>query len=210
MPKALTWPRPSIIVPLVSGLRWNLPSLGHVDAISASCVFQNVIAVLGKDPTVTYSMTIRLRGIVELARYSGGTNDGAFWQVGGTGLTAVTLPSAVPAIGAANGGPNATRNVYKLIIGTPPQTFYVNRMNDINGDPASTGYDPYHTYVIDYQPAAISIQGGSFIQMTADPSDGFERQNQDATGQPNLIAGIPPYPAAYDGQFCQLDVLSVV
>lgn len=209
MPKARNWPRPSSIIPLVSGLRWNLPSLASIDVISAACAFQNVIAVLGGNPATTYTITIRLRGIMELARYSGGTNDGAFWQVGGTGLTAVTLPSPVPIIGSPNGGANVARNVYKLIVGNPPQTFYVNRMNDINGDPASSGYDPYHTYVVDYN-QSFSIQGGSFIQMTADPSDGFERKNQDYQGNPNLIVGITPYPAAYNGQFCQLDVVSIV
>jgi hypothetical protein len=39
--------------------------------------------------------------------------------------------------------------------------------------------------------------------------DGFQLANRDAAGNPIVIAGVPPAPTAFDGQFIQMEVLSV-
>lgn len=188
-----------------SGLRWELKNLGATSILGGSCSKVTVLGEMPGDPTRTYNVAIRLRGVVELAVYTGGTNDGAFFQTGGA-LASITLPSPVPLIGAADGGSNLARNVYSLTIGNPPTTYYVNAMASSAGDVGAR--DPYRTMVIDYT-KTIPIVGGSSVTMVADPSDGLERLNQDANLAPNLVPGVPPYPAAYDGQFCQLDVVGV-
>lgn len=176
----------------LGGLRWELPDTGVIDSLSCNCVLFQTSTVLEGDPSHTYQITFRFRGVVELTNYAGGTNDGAFLQIGGT------HPATPPA-------GNNLRNEYKLIIGNPQATYFLNRMANVNGDVGAT--DPFHPVVIDYT-ATIPIQGGSLVTLIADPIDGAERLNKDANGNPWIVPGVPPYPAAYDGQFCQLDIVA--
>ncbi|HEY0253423.1 MAG TPA: hypothetical protein VGC41_17940, partial [Kofleriaceae bacterium] len=61
---------------------------------------------------------------------------------------------------------------------------------------------------LDYQ-HVVPIDGGATVTLTADPQDGAEVQNIDTSGTPIVVPDIAPAPAAYDGQFVQMDVISI-
>jgi hypothetical protein len=54
------------------------------------------------------------------------------------------------------------------------------------------------------------MQSSASVSLSADTVDGIEITNLDANGNPIVVPGIPPAPAAYDGQFIQMDVINVV
>jgi len=134
----------------------------------------------------SYVLAIRVRGVVEQDSYSGETAGGAqgtnasFFVFGGT-------PS------------NSQWNSYSLAVSSPAKTAYLN-----NGA-------ANHDYVdgIDYK-ARLAANAGATITLDSASSDTSIVKNRDqANGTPIVIASIPPAPAAYDGQFIQVDVESV-
>ncbi|MBK7585381.1 MAG: hypothetical protein IPI67_34970 [Myxococcales bacterium] len=81
--------------------------------------------------------------------------------------------------------------------------------------------DPLNTYamnagsagvqycsMIDYQ-ATILVKGGAKVELDGDPLDGEQLRNFDAVSSPIVVANIPPAPSPFDGQFVQLDVVSI-
>jgi hypothetical protein len=99
----------------------------------------------------------------------------------------------------------------------------------IGGSPEDVGYniyalrvsDPFETYYLNAGASgarriypvssahSIRVQGGATLTMVGDPVDGAEIINTDGDGGTNVVPGVPPAPAAFDGQFLQMDVLSV-
>ncbi|MCA9709747.1 MAG: hypothetical protein KDK70_28165, partial [Myxococcales bacterium] len=68
--------------------------------------FVEDMGMLAADPTVTFAVTLRLRGVVEEKAYSGGVSDG-LWNEGGSPV-------------------NDPWNIYALTISDPAQTYYLN------------------------------------------------------------------------------------
>jgi hypothetical protein len=102
-----------------------------------------------------------------------------YWQIGG----------APPA--------GSTINVYALVVSSPPATYYVNQ-----------GVSHRLTVGIDYT-ETIAITAGATVTLLADSRDAFELRNLDSSGNPIVVPDIPPAPDAFDGQFVQMDVVSV-
>lgn len=172
-------------VPIASqftGLRWELPCLAPGSEKSCSTPGLTIkTATIGGQPGVTYDVRMRFRGVVETEGYSGGSNDGAYFQIGGAPI-------------------EDGWNIYKLEISAPPQTYFLNR---------GKGGLRY-CFPIDYS-ATVQMAGGATVTMTADPVDGATEEivNVGQNGKPIVIDGIPPAPKAFDGQFIQVDVTSV-
>jgi hypothetical protein len=166
----------------LSGLQWVLPSTGAaVNGIMPCLSSSNVVAINGGDPTVTYNLTFRFRGVVEQKTYNGGTNDGAFFQIGGA---------------PAGDG----YNVYKLTISSPAQTYYLNR-----GTSGQT-----LCYPIDYQ-KTLPVNGGATVTLFADSVDNNEVWNSSTNPPvqtPISVPGITSPTQPFNGQFVQMDVLS--
>jgi hypothetical protein len=166
----------------LSGLRWEIPCTGPNqgnNVCSAPGPVQTSTVLAGQAGR-TYDVTLRFRGVIEQHTYTGGTNDGAYFQIGG-------VPSA------------DGFNVYELDISDPPSTYYLNRgMSFI-----------YWCFPIDYT-ATIPMAAGATVTLRGDARDGAEIVNTDPNNMPIVIPDIPPAPAAYDGQFIQMDVRSVV
>ena len=97
--------------------------------------------------------------------------------------------------GTVNGDPY---NVYRLAVSSPAQTFYIN---------AGTSYIT-NTFALDYQ-QTFRVDAGATVTLYADAVDSAEIRNLDATGTPISIPGVA-VAQPYDGQFVQLDVVSVV
>jgi hypothetical protein len=90
-------------------------------------------------------------------------------------------------------------NAYSLEVASPQAVYFLNA--------GQSG--PRRTFPVDYT-RTIPLRGGSLLTLVANPRDGAELINTDGDGGTNVIPGIPPAPLAFDGQFLQLDVVSVV
>lgn len=91
-----------------------------------------------------------------------------------------------------------TYNVYALEVSDPPGTVYLNAGTSGSGRP----------FTIDYS-ATVTIAAGATVTLTATAIDGVEHKNLDVDDVAMVVADVPPAPDAYDGQFIQMDVVSV-
>jgi hypothetical protein len=140
---------------------------------------QTIVKTLGGDASKTYDVTLRVRGLTEPNKYKNGTLQGERFYVGGT-----------------TDSPGYTS--YMMTVADPPQHFFFN-------------YSPTTGHVhfkLDYQ-VKVKMRGGSRVTFDVDGDgsvpDGHQVSNFDQT----VVPDIPPAPMAYDGQFVQLDVVSV-
>ena len=156
--------------------------------------FLNVI-VLG-NPTVTYDVKLRIRGLLEPRRYTGGAlHDPAnkWFYAGG-----------VPDTLRANNG--QAYNIYKISVSDPEQDYYLNCDTDNH---LGSGYMPSHSiYKVDYT-VTIPAKGGSFISVITDDEAGSGMINN-ADNQ--IVEGIPSglIEQPWDGQFFYIEVESIV
>lgn len=93
---------------------------------------------------------------------------------------------------------NAGWNRYSISVTSPAQTYHLNH--------GSTNI--LHCFAIDYE-QTIPIAGGATVTVYGDAMDGQQVLNVDEGGTPIVIPGVVPAPQAYDGQFIQIDVVSM-
>jgi hypothetical protein len=141
----------------------------------------------GGDPALTYEVTLRFRGVLEARHYEGGTPRGEHFHAGGS--------------------PQAQTLGYGTIllsITAPPQTYYLN--SDERGGMVPPVFTIDHT-------ETILIQGGAQVRLLWDDPDCRIIRNcisPTATPcQPFVVPGIAPAPGSFDGEFAQMDVVSV-
>ena len=178
----------------LQGLRWNLPCIApNSDTVCGTNPPTTLSATLKGDANVTYAVTLRLRGIVEQKTYAGNSSPDGGVAEGGMNSSFFTV-DGLPA--------SDDWNIYKLTVSDPALTAYVN-----SGQSAHYYVDP-----IDYT-VTISMKGGATVTLLADPVDvsHYEIKNVSlADGGPIVVPGVPPAPNPFDGQFVQMDVVSVV
>jgi hypothetical protein len=124
-------------------------------------------------------------------------------------MVTVRIRGAMEAIGYTGGAANSdgwvvggapsdtVNNYYEMAVTSPPQNYFLN-----NGVPAA------HSYSYDYT-ASFPVDGDATIVFEANGQDGLQWANDDADQQPITFSGVTTNPQPYDGQFAQLDVLSV-
>ena len=180
-------------------LRWELPCTGpggptfcptQVDGGDV----QVVSATLGGTTGQTYAVTLHVRGVAEKKAYVEDEAGAAPQTAGAEGLANAQqfVSGGVP--------DNSSSNIYELQVSDPPGVYF------LNSGVSSIQY----TWWVDYS-VTIPIKGGATVTMTANAVDNIESANNNGVdGGPVLVPGVPPYPQAYDGQFMQLDVDSVV
>jgi hypothetical protein len=165
----------------LNGLRWELRcEPGGSPRIACGTTPKAIVAAtLRGSQDQHYLVELRFRGVVEEKSYTGGSNDGAHWQIGGA-------PERDP------------YNVYSLRISDPPQMFYLNRGRSFRSE----------CLQIDYT-KSIEMRGGTSVELIAESIDNQEIVNRDSDGRAIVVSGVPPDPKVFDGQFIQMDVLSV-
>jgi hypothetical protein len=89
-------------------------------------------------------------------------------------------------------------NIYSLEVEQPPTVYFLN----------AGGSGPRRTFPLE-ETHTLPMRGGTHVTITGDPVDGAEIINRDGDGGTNVIPGIPPAPLPFDGQFLQVDVVSV-
>jgi len=180
-------------------LRWDLPCTMPGSPFCQTVVdgsdVQVVSTTLGGAPGQTYAVTLHFRGVVEQKTYFGDGDAGAPQTAGAEGLANAQFFVS----GGADNGDSA--NVYEMQVSDPPGVYFLNSgLSQINNN----------TWWLDYT-ATIPMTAGATVTMTADAKDDNEVANANGVdGGPVLVPGVPPYPQPFDGQFIQMDVVSVL
>lgn len=183
----------------LSGKRIELPCVAGADVVTELCqtvedrathcpvggkLSKQTIQVGGAAEAL-YSITLRIRGVLEPRTYVGGKDAGNHFYVGGTGQQ----PS--------------NYNTYSIVVSSPAQTFYLNADSKAEG---------YRVFTLDHEKAIVVAGGASITLQVLDPDCAMVKNCQSAEANvctPYVVTGVPPAPSAYNGQFVQLDVVSV-
>jgi len=91
-----------------------------------------------------------------------------------------------------------TWNVYSLEISSPPLLAYVNAggTNELVCEP------------VDFT-RTVRVAAGAEVRLRAQSINGLEMDNVGRDGSPILVDGVAPFPAPYQGQFVQMDVIGL-
>ncbi|HXC51522.1 MAG TPA: LamG domain-containing protein [Candidatus Limnocylindrales bacterium] len=163
----------------VAGLRWEIPCMNSIGPNVCSC---------GNDFVDSATLLGDVNTVYDVQfRFRGvveqktytGGDKDGLFLAGGT-------PAADP------------YNVYKLEISNPPSTYYLNA--------GTTGIE--RCWLLDVT-HTIPIKGGATLTLEAHAIDSAEIKNRDDASQPIIPPGVPPAPDPYNGQFIQMDVISV-
>jgi hypothetical protein len=162
----------------LTGARWLLPCTNNLGNNNCNCPAPQIQMVTLMGDATRWTVTVRVRGIMEAIGYSGGTPGTDGWYVGGN----------------PNDGAN---NVYRVDVSSPPQHYWLNR-----GTPTAR-----RSFLYDYE-ATLLIDGNATVTFSSSGQDTLQWGNYDGASQPMTIAGITGIPQPYDGQFAYLDVLA--
>jgi hypothetical protein len=164
----------------LDGLRWELPCLERVQAdICATHDEMRTATDLEGEPGARYAVTVHVRGVVEEKSYTTGV-----WRDG---------------LVQRDGAPIAGDwNVYALEISDPPARYF------LNGGTAGA----FHVVRLDAR-FTFEARAGATVTLVATAFDGLQIPNIDRTGEPLYVPDVAPWPAAFDGQFIQLDVVHI-
>ena len=158
-------------------------SAGVQSCPAAGTQFADKTVTIGGPPGQLLTVELQFRGIMEPNVYSGGTSDGDGFYVGGGG-----------------GG---HRDIAAIHVSAPEQVYYLNSVPSTEG--------PHYALEIDYV-KKIEVSAGATIHLTGGDLDCITDKNckQGADPcEPIVVPEVPPYPASFDGNFIQMDVLSV-
>jgi hypothetical protein len=188
------------VVASLDGLRWELACLGPIRADGFTCdsppSFTTSTQVHGADGG-RYDVVLHFRGVVEQRTYTAAADGGAIGAQADGGLNPEFF---VEGSTVATSDPY---NVYTLSVdypvsGRPTKLFRLN-----------SGVSYLHACDrIDYF-ATIAVEAGSTLLLTADSIESSIVANLDTLGQPFVVPDVPPAPQPFDGQFVQIDVVSV-
>lgn len=172
------------------GLNWQLPCLSDPSGGNCQCATSTTNQITLQAAAGTrWNITFRIRGVIETKNYSGGTNDGQFWQVGGSPVSDAS-------------------NWYELSISSPPQVYYINRTWGSFPPPTGGGTTPY---AVDYQ-KTFEVDAGATITMTT--SSGTDNRELSNIGNAQATNDNPAFPIVvnqpYNGQFAQIDAVQIV
>jgi hypothetical protein len=164
----------------------------------------------GGDPSVTYNVTLHVRGIMEGYWYTGGMLDptsktfytGGVPTIGGFSSACKNKTSELPFMLPQEITPTDNCwngfNMFALTVSAPSQHYYLNYTAEKNGD-----RPPHAVYQSDYT-VTIPIQGQAKLEFYIIGSDEHECYNFD-----HVITGVTTSPSPYIGDFVQFDVMSV-
>jgi hypothetical protein len=134
---------------------------------------------IGGSNTTTYDVTLRVRGLTEPNIYTGGTLNPPRFYVGGRTT-------------------QAGYTAYSLSVTDPPQVYFFNHDSSVG----------HFVFQLDYE-VVIPMRGGTTVTFDVNGQssvpDGHGVSNRDSV----VVAGVPPAPDPFNGQFVQFDVVDV-
>lgn len=169
----------------LAGLRWDLPCVTPLSTAPEYVCITTVDVVrstrISGPATQLYELKLRIRGVVETKRYTGGVSESGSIVRGG-------IPD------------DDSWNVYRLQVSAPSQLWYLN--SAVSGE--------YVCHAVD-QLLTVRATGGATFTLFASAvdADRTEIRNRQEDAGTITVPGVPPFPAAFDGQFLQMDVESI-
>jgi len=160
---------------------FNLPPSGTCP--NGGYTFVDKTVTFAGTPGSTYSVALRIHGIVEPREYSGGTDTGDHFAIGGT-------PSGDTGFAT-----------YGLTTSSPAATYYLNRNAEVG-----------HWVMPVDASKTIEIEGGATIRFSANDPNCLAAANCDRSANPYPCKPYPTpeiVPNPYDGQFLIVDVVSI-
>lgn len=167
------------VAALLDGLRWELPC--GVDTSATVCEASTF-------PTVTAALTGNPATTYQVTLRFRGVVEQKTYE-GGTTYDYFNVGGTPPTDGY---------NVYQMHVSSPEGDYFLNA--------GTSGIE--RSWLIDYE-QTIPMNGGATVTLTADAQDGAEIKNVDGDGAPIVVPEIVPAPAAYNGQFVQMDVTAI-
>ena len=163
--------------------------------LSADQESSRLDVTLAGDPGTTYAVKLRVRGLLEPRRYSGGAlvDESNPWLYAG---------GAADPLRKNNG---QAYNIYQIAVSEPAQHYFLNRDTK---DHLGGGYGPSHTtFKVDY-PLTLKVKGGATISVITDDEKGSGMINN---ADQNVVDGVPAnlIQQPWDGQFFYLEVESI-
>jgi hypothetical protein len=165
-----------------TGLQWLLPCGSSISPVicATSASASDVATMVGTTGAI-YSASFRIRGVVELCNYTGGSDtNSSFAKKDPTGNTSFLV------------------NQYKMIVSNPSATYVLNH-----------GTFDFNSHALDYI-LTIPVAGGATITFEADTIDGQQAKNNsnvsvtdDDISKPIVVT------QPYNGQFLQCDAKSI-
>jgi hypothetical protein len=134
---------------------------------------------LGGEPSQIYDVGLRVRGNTEPNTYVGGKLEQGRFYVGGKTST-----------------PGYT--AYMMTVSDPPQTYFFNYN-------ATTGH--LH-FLLDYQ-VSVPMRGGATVTFEVNGGSSVPDGHGVSNRERLVVPGVPPAPDPFNGQFVQVDVVSV-
>lgn len=171
---------------------------------------QHVTVTLAGDASVTYVVSLRVRGVVERYWYEGGALDqesdgfyvGGVPTVGGFASAcknqASSLPFALPDAMAPEDGCFNGFNVFGMHVSAPEQHYFLNYTADKDND-----RPPHAVYAQDYT-VTIEAKGLATLDFYVIGSDEHQCYNHT-----EILDGVELPMSPYIGQFLQFDVVAV-
>jgi hypothetical protein len=141
------------------------------------------MATIGGQIGVVYDVTLRIRGVLEPKVYTGGTAETNHFYVGG---------AATPSL----------YNAFGIEVSSPPQTYFLNYDEGLG--------ESYRVFAVDHT-KVIKMMGGATVTLAISDADCTLVRNCTSFAgpcSPYVIPDVAPS-AGYDGQFAQIDVVSV-
>jgi hypothetical protein len=153
----------------------------------AAMTLPPINSTMGGDSSLTYAVTLRLRGLVEPHTFSGPSGS-------------LEQETAAPYfITSSEGTPDdIPYALFSIQVAEPALTYYANAFYTIDGE------FHHRLFAIDYT-AELRVRGGATV--TFRYADGNDEQV--ANFNDVVVPGVPPAPAVFNGQFLQFDVVAV-
>ncbi len=186
----------------LDGLEWYVPCT----SVGSSCSANDppvVAATLSGTSGAVYDVTLHFRGVVEEKTYTLNPID-AGPDAGDAGANGPVATGTNASFFVTNATPAGdTYNVYSLSV-TPPGAGTPSLVAYLNDGTSGIA----QCWLVDYT-VTLPIQGGASIQLTATTVDAQEISNHDGNGDPIAVPGLTFDGGTFDGQFIEMDVVSV-
>jgi hypothetical protein len=187
----------------LEGLEWYVPCTSGSGTSCSASDPPVVSATLNGASGVAYAVTLQFRGVVEEKTYFPNPVD-AGPDADDAGATGPVATGTNASFFVTNVTPQSdSYNLYSLTV-TPPDAGAPSLVAYLNS--GTTGIS--NCWLVDYT-VTLPMQGGSTVQLAALTEDGQEITNHDPSNNPIAVPGISFDGGTFNGQFIEMDVVSV-
>ncbi len=159
---------------------WRIPCTSHIAQDYCPASGVTQATTIAGTSAQHYHVTVRIRGVMSNNTYQNGTSAGTGWYAGGSAMMSIYDQLAVT-------------------VSSPAAVYFINEGTDRN----------CCTHVFDYT-AGFDIDGGATVTFDGKTGDAYIWENKNGpNGAALTVAGVTTTPDPYDGEFAQMDLLTI-